>query len=64
MGDRIAQPILEKIGTPPVEEVQGLDYTVRGVGGFGSIGVHEKKIKVMSKMDELVKRTKWLKMRL
>ena len=25
MGDRIAQLILEKIDTPPVEEVQGLD---------------------------------------
>ena len=39
MGDRIAQLILEKIDTPPVEEVQGLDDTVRGSGGFGSTGV-------------------------
>ena len=39
MGDRIAQLILEKIDTPPVEEVQGLDNTVRGSGGFGSTGV-------------------------
>ena len=39
MGDRIAQLILEKIDTLPVEEVQGLDDTVRGSGGFGSIGV-------------------------
>ena len=39
MGDRIAQLILEKIDTPPVEEVQGLDSTVRGSGGFGSTGV-------------------------
>ena len=39
MGDRIAQLILEKIDTPPVEEVQGLDDTVRGTGGFGSTGV-------------------------
>ena len=30
MGDRIAQLILERIDTPPVEEVQGLDSTVRG----------------------------------
>ena len=36
MGDRIAQLILEKIDTLPVEEVQGLDNTVRGSGGFGS----------------------------
>ena len=39
MGDRIAQLILEKIDTPPVEEVQDLSNTVRGTGGFGSIGV-------------------------
>ena len=34
---------MEKIDTPPVEEVQGLEDTVRGIGGFGSIGVSEKK---------------------
>ena len=39
MGDRIAQLILEKIDTPPVEEVQGHDSTVRGTCGFGSTGV-------------------------
>ena len=39
MGDRIVQLILEKIDTPPVEEVQGLDDTVRGTGGFGSTGM-------------------------
>ena len=39
MGDRIAQLILEKIDTPPVEEVQNLDNTVRGSGGYGSTGV-------------------------
>ena len=43
MGDRIAQLILEKIDTLPVEEVQGLGETVRGVGGFGSTGVTGKK---------------------
>ena len=42
MGDRIAQLILEKIDTPPVEEVQGHDSTVRGSGGFGSTGVTGK----------------------
>ena len=36
MGDRIAQLILEKISTPEVEEVSGLDSTVCGSGGFGS----------------------------
>ena len=39
MGDRIAQLILEKIDTPPVQEVQDLDNTVRGSGGFSSTGV-------------------------
>jgi len=38
-GDRIAQLILEKIATPPVEEVGDLDETARGSGGFGSTGV-------------------------
>ena len=42
MGDRIAQLILEKIDTPPVQEVQGLDNTVRGTGGFGSTGVKSR----------------------
>ena len=38
MGDRIAQLILEKIDTPPVQEVQGLGDTIRGSSGFGSTG--------------------------
>ena len=42
MGDRIAQLILEKIDTPKVEEVQALEESVRGSGGFGSIGVNGK----------------------
>ena len=37
-GDRIAQLILEKISTPPVVEVEDLDETDRGSGGFGSTG--------------------------
>ncbi len=37
-GDRIAQLIIEKIATPEVEEVESLDDTVRGAGGFGSTG--------------------------
>ena len=40
MGDRIAQLILERIDTLPVEEVQALEDTVRGSGGFGSTGVN------------------------
>ncbi|CAL5225468.1 g8289 [Coccomyxa viridis] len=38
-GDRIAQLILERIMTPEVEEVDDLDATVRGSGGYGSTGV-------------------------
>ena len=39
MGDRIAQLILERIDTPPVQEVQDLAGTERGIGGFGSTGI-------------------------
>ena len=42
MGDRIALLILEKIDTPPVEEVQGLEGTVHGSGGLGSTGVNKQ----------------------
>ncbi|KAK3038124.1 hypothetical protein RJ639_029578 [Escallonia herrerae] len=38
-GDRIAQLIIEKISTPEVTEVDDLDETARGAGGFGSTGV-------------------------
>ncbi len=38
-GDRIAQLILERIVTPEVEEVEDLDSTVRGAGGYGSTGL-------------------------
>eukprot|EP01126_Amoeba_proteus_P033657 TRINITY_DN3311_c0_g1_i5.p1 TRINITY_DN3311_c0_g1~~TRINITY_DN3311_c0_g1_i5.p1 ORF type:complete len:146 (-),score=28.00 TRINITY_DN3311_c0_g1_i5:142-579(-) len=37
-GDRVAQMILTKIITPPVVEVEELDDTLRGTGGFGSTG--------------------------
>lgn len=39
-GDRIAQLIIEKIHTPEIIEVQDLDETLRGAGGFGSTGGH------------------------
>ncbi|KAK6115815.1 hypothetical protein DH2020_008084 [Rehmannia glutinosa] len=38
-GDRIAQLIIQKIVTPDVTEVDDLDSTERGSGGFGSTGV-------------------------
>uniref|UniRef100_A0A2R9A7H2 Deoxyuridine 5'-triphosphate nucleotidohydrolase n=1 Tax=Pan paniscus TaxID=9597 RepID=A0A2R9A7H2_PANPA len=37
-GDRIAQLICERIFYPEIEEVQDLDDTKRGSGGFGSTG--------------------------
>ncbi|XP_078190332.1 deoxyuridine 5'-triphosphate nucleotidohydrolase, mitochondrial isoform X2 [Callithrix jacchus] len=37
-GDRIAQLICERIFYPEIEEVQALDDTKRGSGGFGSTG--------------------------
>ncbi|KAF9057433.1 dUTPase-like protein [Panaeolus papilionaceus] len=39
-GDRIAQLIIERIYTPEVQEVDDLEETVRGAGGFGSTGGH------------------------
>ena len=40
-GDRIAQLIIEKISTPEVVEVEDLDSTERGEGGFGSTGKND-----------------------
>lgn len=37
-GDRIAQLILEKCETPPIEEVASIEHTERGTRGFGSSG--------------------------
>ncbi|KFG86967.1 dUTP pyrophosphatase [Metarhizium anisopliae] len=37
-GDRIAQLVIERIYTPEVVEVQELEESVRGAGGFGSTG--------------------------
>ncbi|KAI1767606.1 deoxyuridine 5'-triphosphate nucleotidohydrolase [Hypoxylon sp. FL1150] len=37
-GDRVAQLVVERIYTPEVVEVQELEESVRGAGGFGSTG--------------------------
>lgn len=37
-GDRIAQLILERCETPPIEEISIVENTDRGSGGFGSTG--------------------------
>ena len=69
MGDRIAQLILEKIDTTKVEEVQALEESVCGSGGFGTIGVNGKNIlkrkkKRKLRMNELMTRMMRIKMRL
>lgn len=46
--DRIAQVIIEKIEPTEIIEVDDLDETLRGEGGFGSTGV----AKVESVKDE------------
>jgi dUTP pyrophosphatase len=38
-GDRVAQLVLERIYTPEVVEVEELEESVRGAGGFGSTGL-------------------------
>ncbi|XP_055858477.1 deoxyuridine 5'-triphosphate nucleotidohydrolase [Episyrphus balteatus] len=40
-GDRIAQLICEKIFYPELEQLDSLDHTERGEGGFGSTGVKD-----------------------
>ncbi|KAI1401024.1 dUTP diphosphatase [Hypoxylon fuscum] len=39
-GDRVAQLVVERIYTPDVVEVQELEESVRGAGGFGSTGTN------------------------
>ncbi|KAI1100486.1 dUTP diphosphatase [Jackrogersella minutella] len=40
VGDRVAQLVVERIYTPDVVEVQELEESVRGAGGFGSTGTN------------------------
>lgn len=37
-GDRVAQLVIEQISMAPLTEVESLDDTERGVGGYGSTG--------------------------
>jgi len=54
IGDRVAQLILEKISTVGCHEVESLDETQRGCGGFGSTGVSDKVADLKKqKLDEL-----------
>ena len=38
-GDKIAQMLIQKIESPEIEEVDSLEDTDRGEGGFGSTGI-------------------------
>jgi dUTP pyrophosphatase len=38
VGDRIAQLLIVRFESPPLEEADSLDETARGAGGFGSTG--------------------------
>jgi dUTP pyrophosphatase len=38
-GDKIAQMLIQKVEKPSIEEVEFLDDTERGEGGFGSTGI-------------------------
>lgn len=48
-GDRIAQLIVEKITYTEIEEVEDLNNTERGEGGFGSTGVKTENIEKTEK---------------
>jgi hypothetical protein len=55
-GDRIAQLILEQVCMVDAEQVEELDETVRGAGGFGSTGVSEnpeKKQRTISPTEQM-----------
>ncbi|GAB11125.1 deoxyuridine 5'-triphosphate nucleotidohydrolase [Gordonia araii NBRC 100433] len=39
-GDRIAQLVVQRVELPDLEEVEELDDTSRGAGGYGSSGGH------------------------
>jgi dUTP pyrophosphatase len=39
-GDRIAQLVCERISYPELQELDSLDTTQRGEGGFGSTGTN------------------------
>jgi len=39
-GDKIAQMLIQKVENPEIIEMEELDETIRGEGGFGSTGNH------------------------
>ncbi|XAO27153.1 hypothetical protein I312_105995 [Cryptococcus bacillisporus CA1280] len=55
--DRIAQLILERISVPKLRQVESLDATVRGAGGFGSTGGFGPVPKKQKVEEEIVETT-------
>jgi len=56
-GDRIAQLILEQVCMAEAVQVEELDDTVRGAGGFGSTGVDETLDKIPEKRQRTISPT-------
>ena len=61
MGDRIAQPIFEKMKTPKIKEIDSLEGTDRGTRGYGSTGVdtakaNENAVEVLNSKDTQMKK--------
>ena len=54
-GDRIAQMIIEKYSPTELVEVEDLDGTERGAGGFGSTGVQAKISGTKRSLEDLKK---------
>ena len=54
-GDRIAQMIIEKYSPTELVEVEDLDSTERGAGGFGSTGVQAKTSGTKRSLEDLKK---------
>lgn len=50
--DRIAQFTIKKVEDIVIEEVDELDETIRGSGGFGSTGLNEQTIKKVLSLTE------------
>ncbi|AFR98367.1 dUTP pyrophosphatase [Cryptococcus neoformans C23] len=55
--DRIAQLILERITVPKLRQVESLEATVRGAGGFGSTGGFGPAAKKKKVEEEIVETT-------
>lgn len=57
VGDRIAQLILEKVDMSGCREVESLDETTRGAGGFGSTGISQEAAKLVAEGEPSEKKS-------